>query len=176
MTADPRYPIGKFSAPGRYDAEAVAGHLRVLAELPGRLRDAVDGLDEGQLDTPYREGGWTVRQLVHHVADSHMNSYIRGRLALTEDRPGIMAYDEKKWAELADARTEPIEPSLQILEGVHRRWVALWSTLDRPAWDRALVHPEYAEPITLWWLAALYDWHSRHHVAHVTELRRQRDW
>lgn len=171
---DPRYPIGKFHRAGANLSDH-GGAIATLAALPEKLRAAVRGLSEEQLDTPYREGGWTVRQLVHHVADSHMNSYVRFRLALTEDWPAIKAYDEKAWAELPDAKSAPIELSLALLDGVHARWVALLRTLDEGQWQRGYVHPQSGRQ-TLAEAAALYEWHSRHHVAHIEELRKSRNW
>lgn len=176
MTDDPRYPIGRFEPPDSTDAASRRAAIGVLAELPDRLATAVAGLDDRQLDTPYREGGWTVRQLVHHVADSHLNAYTRFRLTLTEELPTIRTYDEKAWARLPDATTLPTAPSLQLLEGLHRRWVALLDSLDAEAYERELHHPEFKEPLKLWWLLAMYDWHSRHHVAHVTRLRARMGW
>lgn len=171
---DPRYPIGKFRR-----AEAnTAGHtasIAVLAALPDNLRSAVAGLTDAQLDTPYREGGWTVRQLVHHLADSHLNSYVRMRLALTEDWPTIVAYDEKLWAELPDARTAPIQSSLHILDGLHARWTTLLRSLADDQWQRGYVHPVNGRQ-TLAEAVALYAWHSRHHVAHIAELRKRMGW
>lgn len=173
---DPRYPIGRFEPPTDRDGTARRASIAVLAELPERLAAAVAGLDEAQLDTPYRDGGWTVRQVVHHVADSHVNAYTRFRLALTEDLPTIRPYDEKAWARLYDATTLPVEPSLRLLEGLHRRWVALLESLGPEAFDRELHHPEYHEPLQLGWMLAMYDWHSRHHVAHITRLRARQGW
>ncbi len=176
MNGDPRYPVGRFTAPVSLDATGRRAAITVLEELPDRLAAAVDGLDEAQLDTPYREGGWTVRQVVHHVADSHVNAAVRVRLALTEDTPTIRPYEEKRWAELPDARTLPVAPSLELLRGLHARWVALLASLDEAGWQRTLVHPEYDAPLTIWSITALYDWHSRHHVAHVTHLRAREGW
>jgi hypothetical protein len=171
---DPRYPIGKFR---RADAN-LSDHeaaIATLAALPENLRAAVDGLSASQLDTPYREGGWTVRQLVHHVADSHMNAAIRVRLALTEEWPTIKPYDEKLWAQLSDASTAPVEPSLNLLTALHKRWVLLLRSLTEEQWQRGYVHPENGRQ-TLAEATALYAWHSRHHVAHITELRKRRGW
>ena len=171
---DPRYPIGKFR---RAEANLTdhAASIAVLAALPGNLRAAVEGLSAAQLDTPYRDGGWTVRQLVHHVADSHMNACVRIRLALTEDWPAVKGYDEKLWAELHDARTAPVEISLQLLDGLHRRWVNLFESLHEEQWQRGYNHSENGRQ-SLAEAAALYAWHSRHHVAHVVELRKRSGW
>ena len=171
---DPRYPVGRFR---RAEANLTdhPAHIATIAALPENLRAAIDRLSDAQLDTPYREGGWTVRQLVHHLADSHVNSYVRMRLALTEDWPTIKPYDEKLWADLSDARTAPIDLSLQILEGLHARWVLLLRSLQGDQWQRGYVHPENGRQ-TLAEAAALYAWHCRHHVAHITELRKRSGW
>ena len=141
-----------------------------------QMRSAVAGLNEGQLETPYRAGGWTVRQVVHHVADSHLNSYIRFRWTLTEDTPTIKAYDETRWAELPDAKTAPVEVSLKLLESLHVRWVYLLETLDDEAFGRSFIHPETGEAISLERNLALYAWHGRHHCAHITSLRERKGW
>jgi hypothetical protein len=166
-----RYPIGDFVfAAGNRQQD-----LAVLTQLPAALESAVSGLSDSQLDTPYRDGGWMVRQLVHHVADSHMNAYVRCRLALTEDWPTIKPYEETRWAELADARTLPVEPSLTLLEALHGRWVALLQSLKDADFQRGYVHPESGRQ-TLEQVTGLYSWHSRHHTAHVTELRKRMGW
>jgi DinB superfamily len=172
---DPRYPIGQFRRPETLDLKQRRSSIATLAALPENLRAAVYGLNERQIDTPYREGGWTVRQLVHHVADSHMNAYVRTRLALTEDWPTIKPYDETLWADLPDAKTLPVDVSLELLDTLHRRWVALLDSLSEEDWKRGYVHPESGKH-TLEQVAALYDWHSRHHVAHITGLRKSRGW
>jgi hypothetical protein len=171
---DLRYPIGKFSWPESVGADELRQAVADIAALPGHLRGAVAGLSPEQLDTPYRPGGWTVRQLVHHVADSHMNSYIRFHWALTEDTPQIKAYDENLWAELASARG-PIEPSLLLVDGLHRRWAPLLESLTPAEWARQFRHP-VKDLMRLDVTAALYAWHGRHHTAHVTELRRRSSW
>ncbi|MBV8629705.1 MAG: bacillithiol transferase BstA [Silvibacterium sp.] len=175
VIADPRYPVGRFIRPEVIDAQQRQSSIATLAALPENLRAAVFGLSDSQLDTPYREGGWTVRQLIHHVADSHMNAYVRMRLAVTEDFPTIKPYDEKLWAELPDARSLPVEVSLELLDTLHRRWVALLESLSEEQWKRGYNHPESGRQ-TLDLVLALYDWHSRHHVAHITMLRKSRDW
>lgn len=174
-TVDPRYPIGASPRSESIDAAHIPSYIASLAALPENLRSAVYGLSDAQLDTPYREGGWTARQVVHHVADSHINAYVRTRLALTEDWPVIKPYDEKLWAELADARTLPVEVSLEILHPLHRRWVALFKSLSGADWQRGYQHPERGRT-TLLQAIALYDWHSRHHVAHIAELRKSKGW
>jgi hypothetical protein len=175
VTSDPRYPVGKPARPEVIGAEQREQYLATLSGLPDALRAAVHGLSDAQLDTPYREGGWTVRQLVHHVADSHGQMAGRVRMALTEDSPTIKPYDEKGWAELEDARTLPVEPSLAILDGLHLRLNVLLRSVSEQQWQRSFVHPDRG-PMTLAQAAALYEWHSRHHVAHVTELRRRMGW
>jgi hypothetical protein len=148
--------------------------IEEIAATPAKMRAAVKGLDDAQLDTPYRGGGWTVRQVVHHVPDSHMNALIRLKLALTEEKPTIKPYNETEWAKLADAGM-PIEPSQTLLDSVHVRWDRLWRSLKPEHFARTLVHPEHGER-TVDWLALLYAWHGRHHTAHITELRKQKGW
>ena len=174
--ADPRYPIGRFT-PVTPSTDALRRDgLEELSALPARMRAAVAGLNDAQLDTPYRPEGWTVRQVVHHVPDSHMNAYIRLKLALTEETPTIKPYDEQTWAQLADARM-PVDVSLRLLEGVHARWVVLYREMQPKHFARTFVHPEYPDaPRTLDWLLQLYAWHSRHHVAHITSLRERQGW
>lgn len=172
---DLRYPIGRFAAPETFDGAAREAAQAALAAHPAELAVAVAGLAEAQLDTPYREGGWTVRQVVHHLADSHLNAYARTRLALTEQEPTIRVYDEKLWAELADARSGPVAPSLALLAGLHERWVSCLRAQEAPAFDRPLRHPERGL-MTLGRLVALYAWHGRHHVAQVTALARRCGW
>ena len=176
MTADLRYPVGRFTVLLPSTDAVRHAALEDIAALPTRMRGAVDGLSDTKLDTPYRPGGWTVRQVVHHVPDSHMHAYIRLKLALTENTPTIKPYDEKTWAELADSRM-PIEVSLGLLDGIHARWVALLRVMAPGDWARTFNHPEYPEgPRTLEWLLLAYAWHSRHHVAHITSLRQREGW
>lgn len=174
MTEDLRYPIGYCVTPAEISVEARTKAIAAIAALPGQLREAVEDLSEEQLNTPYREGGWSVVQVVHHVADSHANASIRVRLALTEDWPTIKAYDEKAWAELGDAKA-PVGWSLNIIENVHARWVMLLQSLDEAQWKRGFVHPERGsssiEVATL-----LYEWHSKHHLAHIVGLRERMGW
>lgn len=172
---DLRYPIGPFRFEGEVTPARRETWIAEIAAAPDNLRAAVAGLSEEQLDTPYREGGWTVRQVVHHLPDSHMNSYVRFRLALTEDEPTIKPYAEARWAELVDARTAPIEPSLQLLEGLHSRWVRLLRALTPQDYARTFRHPETGL-MTLDRTLALYAWHGRHHVAHITLLRERMGW
>ena len=173
------YPIGKFA--GKLDATTAADPNRLrediaaIAAVPERYRSAVAGLDDGQLDTPYRPDGWTVRQVVHHVADSHMNAYIRFRLAMTEDSPVIKPYDQAKWAELRDARTLPVEVSLGLLDGLHTRWAALVRSFSEADFARTLRHPELGI-LRLDQYVGMYAWHGKHHYAHITGLRGRMGW
>ena len=176
MTTDPRYPIGTFAYDGVATPQARALRIEAIAQAPAALRAAVRGLTPQQLDTPYREGGWTVRQVVHHVPDSHLNAYVRFKLALTEDTPTIKPYDQERWAELADTKTVPPEVSLALLDAVHQRWVALLKSMTSTDWQRAYNHPEYNRRILLDEVLAMYAWHGRHHVAHITSLREREGW
>jgi len=176
MTPDIRYPIGKFQPPATtLTARERSDMIDSIAEVPARLRAAVQGLSESQLDTPYRPGGWSVRQVVHHVPDSHLNAYMRFKLALTEERPTIRPYDEAKWAELDDARTAPIGMSLSLLDALHLRWVTMLRTIEEKQFEGTIIHPATGE-MTLGRLLALYSWHGRHHTAHITALREQMKW
>ncbi len=173
---DERYPIGRPEIVEELTPERRAELIRELEEAPGRLRAAVAGLGDAQLDTPYREGGWTVRQVVHHVPDSHLNSYMRFRLALTEEEPTIKPYSEKAWSELADARSLPVEPSLRLLDGLHQRWVGLLRGMAPADFARGFVHPEHGRRMSLDQALQVYAWHGKHHVAHVTRLRERNGW
>ena len=172
---DLRYPVGKFNMPAEVTDEQRERFIGEIAETPALLRRAVEGLSPERLDTPYRPGGWTVRQVVHHVPDSHLNSYVRFKLALTEDEPVIKPYMEDRWAELPDTRRTPIEVSLSLLESLHERWVTLLKTLSAAELERAFRHPELGL-VKLKNNIALYAWHGRHHVAHITGLRRRMGW
>lgn len=172
---DLRYPIGKFKRPENVSVHQRMVAIAELAALPRRLANAVNGLEREQLDTPYREGGWTVRQLVHHIADSHMNAYVRVRLALTEDWPTIKPYDEKAWANLRDAVAAPVGWSVALVEEMHARWVMLLESLTEEQWARGYNHPEGGRT-TLEAMTQMYAWHSRHHVAHITRLREREGW
>jgi uncharacterized damage-inducible protein DinB len=172
---DPRYPIGKFSYQGPLTPEQKRQYLDDIEQAPARLRAALGGLTDKQLDTPYREGGWTVRQVAHHVPDSHMNSYVRFKLALTEDDPTIKPYMEDRWAELPEARQAPLEPSLTLLDALHQRWMLVLQSLTDADWQRTFRHPDLG-PMTLEKNLALYAWHGRHHVAHITSLRERNGW
>lgn len=175
MQPDLRYPIGPFHFDGDVSPARRAERIAEIAAAPAALRAAVRGLDDGQLDTPYRPEGWTVRQVLHHVPDSHLNAYVRMKLCVTEDLPTIKAYDEKRWAELPDGRTGPVEPSLTLLDLLHDRWTRFLRALPAQAFARTLRHPE-AGVLSLDALVALYAWHGRHHAAHVTALRERRGW
>jgi hypothetical protein len=175
MTTDLRYPIGRFTYPERATAEAVGAAIARIEAAPGALRAAVERLSPEQLDTPYRPGGWTVRQVIHHVPDSHVNAYVRTKLALTEDGPVIRPYDEQLWAALPDTASTPIETSLLLLANLHRRWVALLRACDDGAFARPLRHPEVGS-LTLGQLIIQYGWHGDHHVAHITTLREREGW
>ena len=175
-TDDPRYPLGPFQAPDRALSETErAALLGQLEEAPGQLRRAVAELGAEQLATPYRPRGWTLRQVAHHVPDSHLNAYVRFRLALTEDQPTVKPYAEDRWAELWDAKSAEVSLSLDLLEAVHRRWVLLLRTLTPAEWRRSLRHPEQGL-VDLERTLALYAWHGRHHVAQITALRQRRGW
>ena len=175
-TSDLRYPVGRFQRPAELSASQRAAAIDVLASAPRAFRAAVAGLDDEQLDTPYRDGGWTVRQVIHHVPDSHMNAYVRCKLALTEDTPTIKPYDEAKWAELPDGTSPLVEESLTLIEVLHARWVYLLKSMQPSDFGRLLNHPEWKAPMSLDQLLALYEWHSRHHTAHITELRKRKGW
>lgn len=174
MSEDLRYPVGKFDSDLEVTPETRQKFIRTISELPEKLKEAVENLSDEQLDTPYRPEGWTVRQVVHHIADSHLNCLCRFKLALTEDFPTIRAYYEDRWAELSDSKL-PVEPSLKIIEGVHSRWTELLNSMTDEDFQRKLNHPETGE-----WdldkLLGLYDWHSRHHLAHITTLAERENW
>ena len=176
MTDSLRYPIGEFSAPEQVSEDERQQHIVTVAELPQQLAAAVEPLIDAQLDTPYRDGGWTVRQVVHHLPDSHLNAYTRFRLALTEDNPTIRPYTEDRWAELADARTARIEPSLQLLEALHQRWVMLLQSLTDEDFARTFVHPQHGKTFRLDVALANYAWHGQHHLAHITTLKERKGW
>jgi uncharacterized damage-inducible protein DinB len=172
---DLRYPIGKFHFDGTLTEQQKQAALDDIATAPASLRAAVKGLSEAQLGTPYRPDGWTVRQVVHHVPDSHLNSYVRFKLALTEDEPTIKTYAEDRWAELADTKSTPVEVSLTMLDALHDRWVRLLQSLSPEEWKRTFRHPELGA-MTLEKTLALYAWHGRHHVSHITSLRDREGW
>jgi hypothetical protein len=166
----PQYPIGKFSPPESIAPEDRARYIETIASAPARLREATKGISATRLDTPYREGGWTVRQVIHHVPESHMNAYIRFKLALTETDPVIKPYDEAAWARLSDVAVAPIETSIVLLESLHMRWVVLMRGLSGDDWGERFIHPEYGQARTLEQTLALYAWHGDHHIAHVKSV------
>src|ERR1700693_2294545 len=172
---DSRYPIGKMEMPKEITSAKRQQAIESIAATPKNLREAARGLNDGQLDTPYREGGWTVRQVAHHVADSHMNAYIRWRFALTEVEPTIKPYDEAAWAKLEDAQNAPPELSLNLLDSLHERWVRLLRAVTPDEFARTFRHPDHGVR-TLDWMLFLYAWHGNHHTAHITELRAQKGW
>ncbi len=176
MNTDLRYPIGKFKAPEQVSAADRIALISMLRDLPSAMRMATDGLSESQLLTPYREGGWTVAQVVHHVADSHMNAYIRFKLALTEENPTIKPYEEALWADLPDGKSANIENSLRILDSLHTRFVAVLESMHDSDWKRTYFHPASARVMSLEIVLGLYAWHSEHHLAHITQLRGRMDW
>jgi uncharacterized damage-inducible protein DinB len=172
---DPRFPIGKFHFAGSLTEEQKNSSIDDIARTPANLRAAVNGLSPQQLDTPYRDGGWTVRQVAHHVPDSHLNAYVRFKLALTEDQPTIKPYAEDRWANLPDTGATPIEVSLAMLDSLHDRWVRLLQSFTPQEWKRTFRHPELGL-VSLEKNLALYAWHGRHHVAHITALRARNGW
>ena len=175
-TIDPRYPIGKFERRDKLSATDRRELIDQIAAAPQRLREAVHRLSEQQLDTPYRDGGWTVRQVVHHLPDSHMNAYMRTKLALTENEPVIRPYDEDAWAKLSDSRDTPIETSMTLFDALQGRWVTLLRSLDETHFARTLKHPEHLRIMSVDTVIGIYAWHGRHHVAHITSLRGRMGW
>lgn len=170
-----RYPIGKY-APQPFSEKQMEEWITDINFLPQHLENAALNLDEAQINSPYRPEGWTVKQLVHHVADSHMNAYIRFKLGLTEDNPAIKPYDEAAWAELKDTENLPVNISFTLLYALHARWVEVLRNISGDEWNRTVFHPQHKKNISLWYLLGLYAWHSRHHVAHVTALRERMKW
>lgn len=175
MQTDPRYPVGPYE-PKPFSLAQKEEWLADIRFLPQALESAVSNLDEQQLHTPYREGGWTIHQLVHHVADSHMNAYIRFKLGFTEDNPTIKTYEEKEWATTKDVENLPINISLTLLFALHQRWHEFLKYLTDADWQRTVYHPEHKKTMTLWHLLGMYAWHGRHHTAHITNLREQKGW
>ncbi|MEL6616977.1 MAG: YfiT family bacillithiol transferase [Bacteroidota bacterium] len=172
---DLRYPVGRFEHEGPISDEQLQAWIGEIAALPAQMRAAARGLTDGQLDTPYRPGGWTLRQVIHHVPDSHLNAVLRFKLALTQDRPTINPYNEAAWAELGDVPVTPVETSLDLLAALHARWVALLSSLAPEAWDRTYLHPDDGE-ISLRRVPGIYAWHGRHHLAHLTTTIERHGW
>jgi uncharacterized damage-inducible protein DinB len=176
MPQDLAYPLGKWVRPESLTPDQRKAAIRKVAETPSQMRAAVAGLTDAQLDTPYRPGGWSVRQVVHHVPDSHMNAYTRFKLGLTEDTPTIKPYDEAKWAELDDGKSKLVEQSLTLLDALHTRWVFLLERMKPADFARTISHPEWKGPMSLDTLLAMYAWHGPHHVAQITELRKRQGW
>ena len=172
---DLRYPIGKYETQP-YSDKLKEDWLNDIKFLPQSLENAMLNLDEAQLKTPYREGGWTVKQVIHHVADSHINAYCRFKLGLTEDKPTIRPYDEQRWAELGDVEQLPPNVSITLLYALHTRWYTLLKSLAAADWNREIIHPEHNKTMTLWYLLGMYVWHGKHHVAHITSLRERNGW
>ncbi|WP_168118950.1 YfiT family bacillithiol transferase [Paenibacillus sp. HB172176] len=171
-----RFPIGSFNHEGSITRETREQWIEEIANLPCQLEKAVDGLSEKQLDTPYRDGGWTLRQVVHHIGDSHMNSILRFKLALTEEQPTIRPYQEELWAELADSVSEPVGTSLALIESIHRRWVTLLNAMKDEQFARTFFHPASEEIIRLDYALGMYAWHGRHHLAHISSLKTRMNW
>lgn len=174
-TIDPRYPIGQY-IPENYSEELKDQWLADIKFLPNAIENAVQNLDEQQLHTPYREGGWTVHQVVHHVADSHLNAYLRFKQASAEENPTIKPYDENVWSNFADVKYLPVNVSITLLYALHQRWYEFLKHFTKEDWERILFHPEHQKQLTLWYMLGLYSWHSRHHVAHITSLRERKGW
>lgn len=175
MQLDPRYPIGKFDRNIKVSKEIRNDFIKTIEELPVQLRKEVENLSQQQLDTPYRDGGWTIRHVVHHIPDSHINSYVRFKLALTEDNPKIKTYEEHLWAELQDTFKTPIDVSLNLLESLHARWVILIRSLTDEQFEKTFQHPEWGK-VNLSTSLAMYAWHCKHHLAHITELKKKMGW
>ncbi|UAY51373.1 YfiT family bacillithiol transferase [Ferruginibacter albus] len=181
MSENLSFPIGKvseqaFTGKETYSEELKKAAIKNIESLPQLLEESILNLDESQLNTPYREGGWTVKQVVHHVADSHMNSLIRFKLGLTEDNPTIKPYDQDRWANLADTKNVPVNVSITLLYTLHTRLVEVLKSIKDEEWQRTVFHPEMKKTITLWDLLAIYSWHGRHHTAHITKLRERNSW
>jgi hypothetical protein len=176
MTDDLRYPTGTFSFESEVTPDKRAKFIAAIREAPALMRGALQGLSDAQLDTPYREGGWTPRQIAHHVPESHMNAYTRFKLAITEDNPTIKPYDENLWAKTADVFREPVETSVVLLDALHKRWVSLLETMKPEDFSRTVFHPEHKREMNLDYLLQMYAWHGRHHAAHITGLRSRQGW
>ena len=174
-TLDARYPIGKY-IPEPYSETVKLQWINAIKHMPQDLELAIQQLDEHQLDTPYREGGWIIKQLVHHLADSHLNAYTRFKCGITEDLPTIKLYDEKEWANLSDVHSVPVNVSVTLLFALHKRWVAFLEPLTEEQWQRPIFHPGFQKELTLWFMLGLYAWHSKHHVAHITAAKTHYGW
>jgi hypothetical protein len=171
-----RFPIGKFSPSEVITEEDIRDYISDIENFPDALRKLISGFSEDQLKTKYREKGWTVKQVVHHIADSHMNAYLRFKLALTEDMPAIKPYYEDKWAELGDYETTPVEVSLDLLDSLHKRWVNLLRSMSSKDFEKTFFHPEHGTEFSLDEIAAMYSWHGKHHYAHINELKKRMNW
>lgn len=171
-----KYPVGKLSVPKEFTSQFVEEAIRTIEDFPDKIKRVVEGMNDTQLDTRYREGGWTVRQVVHHVADSHMNAYIRLKLTLTESNPTIKPYEEALWAELPDGKSGAISPTLSLLQALHLRWVNVFKQLNEAEWQKTFFHPETKKTFSLQQLLAIYEWHCRHHLAHITSLINRNNW
>lgn len=171
-----RFPIGQFEMPDHISDVELEEHIKVIKNFPGKLKNLIENFSDDQLDTQYREGGWTVRQLVNHIADSHINSFIRFKLALTEDNPTIKPYEEAKWAELQDSRNMPIKPAMRMIKGTHQRWAALLKTLTNKQFERTFHHPEQHKDYDLRSYLAFYVWHCNHHFTHIENLKKEKGW
>lgn len=171
-----KYPTGRFSPPEKLKKSEINKLIKEIDRLPKRLKEAVKNLSDEQLNTPYRKDGWTVRQVIHHLADSHINSYCRFRLALTEDNPTIKPYEEAKWAELPDSKTMPVKFSIDLLKNLHKRWVLLLKSMDKEQLKRTFYHPEQNKALPLYQVIAQYAWHSNHHLAHIQNLKQKMNW
>ena len=175
MEKDPKYPIGKYEAQPFSESQKKKW-IADIQFLPNELEQAIENLDEAQLQTPYRDGGWTVHQLVHHLADSHMNSFIRFKLALTEDNPTIKPYEENAWSEMADVQNEPINVSITLLYALHKRWLTLLQNMSDPDFEKTLFNPQRRGQLTLWEMLGIYAWHGKHHVEHIKTLKENKGW
>jgi hypothetical protein len=171
-----KFPVGRFTAPVVFTKTTLDNYISVIEQFPKKLKKEVEALTQEQLDTPYRPGGWTVRQVVNHCADSHMNALIRVKLALTENTPVITAYMQDLWSELADSKHMPIQPALLTLEGLHARWVIVLKSLGETEWEKTFIHPEKGRALNLEEATASYAWHCEHHLAHITELKKRMFW
>ncbi len=171
-----KYPIGRYTTPAAYTTDDIRQWINSIRALPMLMDACIENMDVYQLETPYRNGGWTVQQVVHHVADSHMNAYIRLKLALTEDNPTIAPYKEELWAEMADTKTVPVNTSVTLLHAVHRRMLAILENMQEADWQRTYYHPQYKRTFPVWEMVALYAWHGKHHAAHISRLRERMGW
>jgi hypothetical protein len=175
LTGDERYPIGKFKFDNNIDDNLRSRYIKDIEEQPNILRKTVEGLNDEQIDTPYRKGGWTIRQVVHHLPDSHLNAYVRFKLTLTENEPVIKTYEEGLWAELRDSKNTPISVSLDLLSSLHQRWVILLRTLSDSDFKKNYIHPDWGK-VNLYWALAQYAWHGKHHTAHITKIKEKMNW